>query len=82
MKTKTLQQTVTFKATPREVYDMLMVSKKHQSLSGEPAKMLLSAVGILLLFGFNFFAALPLVLSGIGAVLALLSAKEARAKAM
>ena len=38
MKTKTLQQTVTFKATPREVYDMLMVSKKHQSLSGEPAK--------------------------------------------
>ena len=29
MKTKTLQQTVTFKATPREVYDMLMVSKKH-----------------------------------------------------
>ena len=82
MKTKTLQQTVTFKATPREVYDMLMVSKKHQSLSGEPAKMLLSAVGILLLFGFNFVTALPLVLSGIGAVLALLSAKETRAKGM
>jgi activator of HSP90 ATPase len=38
MRTKTLQQTVTFKASPREVYDMLMVSKKHQSLSGEPAK--------------------------------------------
>src|SRR6516164_2002530 len=38
MQTKTLQQTVTFKASPREVYDMLMDSKKHQSLSGERAK--------------------------------------------
>jgi len=38
MKTKTLQQTVTFKASPRQVYDMLMDSKKHQSLSGEPAR--------------------------------------------
>jgi activator of HSP90 ATPase len=38
MKTKTLQQVVTFKASPHEVYDMLMVSKKHRSLSGEPAK--------------------------------------------
>jgi hypothetical protein len=38
MQTKTLQQAVTFKASPREVYDMLMDSKKHRSLSGEPAK--------------------------------------------
>jgi activator of HSP90 ATPase len=38
MKTRTLQQTVTFKASPRQVYDMLMNSKKHQSLSGELAK--------------------------------------------
>jgi activator of HSP90 ATPase len=38
MKTKTLQQSVTFKASPRQVYDMLMDSRKHQSLSGEPAK--------------------------------------------
>jgi hypothetical protein len=38
MKNKTLQQTVTFKASPRQVYDMLMDSKKHQSLSGERAK--------------------------------------------
>jgi hypothetical protein len=38
MQTKTLQQTVTFKASPREVYDMLMDSKKHRPLSGEPAK--------------------------------------------
>jgi activator of HSP90 ATPase len=38
MRTKTLQQTVTFGASPREVYDMLVNSKKHQSLSGMPAK--------------------------------------------
>jgi uncharacterized protein YndB with AHSA1/START domain len=38
MKTRTLQQTVTFKASPRQVYEMLLNSWKHQSLSGEPAK--------------------------------------------
>jgi hypothetical protein len=38
MKTKTLQQTVTPKASPRQVYDMLMDSTKHRSLSGQPAK--------------------------------------------
>ena len=38
MKTKTLRQTVMFKASPRQVYDMLMDSKKHQSLSGEAAR--------------------------------------------
>jgi hypothetical protein len=38
MKTKTLQQTIRFKASPREVYDMLMNSKQHRSPSGEPAK--------------------------------------------
>jgi activator of HSP90 ATPase len=38
MQTKTLQQTVTFKASPQEVYDVLMNSKKHRSLSGESAK--------------------------------------------
>ena len=37
-RTRTLQQTVTFKASPHQVYNMLMNSKKHQSLSGEPAK--------------------------------------------
>jgi len=37
MKTKTIRQTVTFRAAPREVYDMLMDSRKHQSLSGERA---------------------------------------------
>ena len=39
MRTKTLQQTVMFKASPRQVYDMLMDSNKHhRSLSGQPAK--------------------------------------------
>jgi activator of HSP90 ATPase len=38
MKTKTLVQTVTFKASPTEVYEMIMDSKKHTSLSGEKAK--------------------------------------------
>ena len=38
MKTRTLRQTVTFDASPTDVYNMLMDSKKHQSLSGEPAR--------------------------------------------
>jgi len=38
MKTRTLRQTVLFKGSPREVYELLMDSKKHQSLSGEKAK--------------------------------------------
>jgi len=37
MLTKTLRQTVRFKASPMQVYEMLMDSKKHRSLSGEPA---------------------------------------------
>jgi activator of HSP90 ATPase len=39
MKTKTIRQTVMFKASPMEVYEMLMDSRKHQSLSGEKAVM-------------------------------------------
>ena len=38
MKTKTLQQKVRFRASPTEVYEMLMDSEKHRSLSGMPAK--------------------------------------------
>ena len=38
METRTLEQTVTFKATPMQVYEMLMDSKKHESLSGEKAE--------------------------------------------
>ena len=38
MKTRTLTQTVTFKATPKAVYEMIMNSQKHGSLSGTKAK--------------------------------------------
>jgi activator of HSP90 ATPase len=37
MKTRTIRQTVWFEAAPREVYELLMDSNKHQSLSGEKA---------------------------------------------
>jgi activator of HSP90 ATPase len=38
MKTKTLHHTVKFNASPKQVYEMLMDSRKHRSLSGMPAK--------------------------------------------
>ncbi len=38
MKTKTIKQTAVFKASPLEVYEALMDSKKHAKLTGEPAK--------------------------------------------
>ena len=37
METKTIQQSATFGAPPTDVYEMLMDSKKHAALSGEPA---------------------------------------------
>src|SRR5262252_3513760 len=37
MKTKTIQQTVRFKAAPQAVYELLMNSRKHSLLSGEKA---------------------------------------------
>jgi activator of HSP90 ATPase len=38
IKMRTIQQTVTFKATPHEVYETLMDSKKHAELVGAEAK--------------------------------------------
>jgi uncharacterized protein YndB with AHSA1/START domain len=35
--TTTIRQAVTFKASPQDVYEMIMDSKKHESLSGEKA---------------------------------------------
>jgi activator of HSP90 ATPase len=35
--TTTIRQTVTFNASPEDVYEMIMDSKKHESLSGEKA---------------------------------------------
>jgi len=39
MVTKTIRQTVTFHAKPSQVYDLLMDSGKHGSLSGQSAHM-------------------------------------------
>ncbi|MBI5224023.1 SRPBCC domain-containing protein [Candidatus Micrarchaeota archaeon] len=38
IKTKTIRQSVTFKATPTEIYEMLMDSKKHSKFTGAKAK--------------------------------------------
>jgi hypothetical protein len=38
MNIKTIRQTVKFPAPPRAVYDLLMDSRKHKSLSGEAAR--------------------------------------------
>jgi len=38
VKTRTLRQSAVFKATPHEVYEMLMDSKKHSAFTGTKAK--------------------------------------------
>ena len=38
MKTKNIKQSVTFKSTPHEVYEVLMDSKKHSIFIGDTAK--------------------------------------------
>lgn len=38
MKTKIIKQTIVFKASPKEVYDALMDSKKHSAFTGDTAK--------------------------------------------
>ena len=37
MDTKTVKQTVTFKASPHDVYEALMDSKKHAKFTGDKA---------------------------------------------
>jgi len=37
MKTRKIRQSVTFKATPRDLYEALMDSRKHAKFSGEKA---------------------------------------------
>lgn len=37
MKTKTIRQTITFKASPHEVYEALMDSRKHSEFTGAEA---------------------------------------------
>jgi len=38
MKTKTIRQSVTFKASPKTIYEMLMDSRKHAAFTGSKAK--------------------------------------------
>ena len=38
MKTKTIRQSVTFKASPHGVYETLMDSKKHSALTGSQVR--------------------------------------------
>ena len=38
MKTKTVKQKVTFKATPHDVYELIMDSRKHSMFSGSKAR--------------------------------------------
>jgi activator of HSP90 ATPase len=45
METKTIQQSASFRASPMDVYEMLMDSKKHAALSGEPAALSREAGG-------------------------------------
>jgi uncharacterized protein YndB with AHSA1/START domain len=63
-----LSLTVTFKAPPQKVYDTLIDSKKHQSLSGEPAKISKKVGGKFTAWGSH--------LSGINLVLAQLSLRS------
>ena len=39
MNTKTIRQSVTFRATPHEVYEAIMDSKKHSELTGSQVRM-------------------------------------------
>ena len=39
MKTKNIKQTVSFKATPAELYELIMDPKKHAELTGSKVKM-------------------------------------------
>ena len=36
--TKTIEQTVTIKASPHDIYEALMDSEKHSRFTGAPAK--------------------------------------------
>ena len=38
MKTRTIRQTVAFKASPHEVFELMMASGKHPAFTGGPAK--------------------------------------------
>lgn len=51
MKTKTIRQTVTFKASPHEVYEALMDSEKHSEFTGSEAKISRDVGGKFTIYG-------------------------------
>ena len=51
MKTKNLEHTLLFHATPKAVYDALMDQKKHAAFTGEPAKVVAKVGGAFSAYG-------------------------------
>lgn len=51
MRTRGIRQTVTFKASPHEVYEALMDSKKHSRFTGSQAKISRKAGGKFRVYG-------------------------------
>jgi uncharacterized protein YndB with AHSA1/START domain len=49
--TTTIRQTVTFSASPEQVYEVLMDSQKHESLSGEKANISREVGGVFKAWG-------------------------------
>jgi uncharacterized protein YndB with AHSA1/START domain len=48
---KAIRQTVTFKASPADVFEMLMDSRKHAAFTGEPAEISRKAGGRISAYG-------------------------------
>ena len=48
---RTIRQTVTFKATPRQVYDVLMDSKRHAEFTGDAARISRKVGGEIMAYG-------------------------------
>jgi activator of HSP90 ATPase len=51
MQTKTIKQSVLFKSTPHEIYEMLMDPKKHSEFTGDKAKISRRVGGKFSVFG-------------------------------
>jgi activator of HSP90 ATPase len=51
MKTKTIRQSARFKASPHEIYEMLMDSRKHAKFTGEKARISRKIGGKLTAYG-------------------------------
>ena len=51
LKTKTVKQIATFKASPHDLYEMIMDSKRHATFSGEKAKVSRRTGGVFSVYG-------------------------------